>query len=164
MLSAVQFFDVIVFFHVMAVILTFGPTYAYAVFLIAAEKRGGRAIPAVGDGIAMWDRIGSTAGLLVILASGLYLTADRWDFADFFISWGFLAIIVIGGIVHGYLRPRTRQLVELAERDIAATPGEGPVKFSSEFQALNAQVGKVGTVVGVVVLLTVYVMTAKPFL
>ena len=52
---------------------------------------------------------------------------------------------------------------EIAERDIAAS-GEGPVTLSAEFQALNQQVAKVGTATGIFLILTIYVMTAKPFL
>lgn len=162
--AAVQFYDVVLFVHVAAVVLAFGPTFAYPVFLAAAERRGGRALPAVGDGISAWDRIAGTVGILVILASGVYLVADRWDFADFFVSWGFLAIIVLGGLVHGYFGPRTRRLVELAERDIKATPGDGPVEFSAEYRRLSKQVGRVGGAAGLIVILTLYVMTAQPFL
>ena len=36
--TAVQFYDVIVFAHILAVVLAFGPTYAYPVFLAVAEK------------------------------------------------------------------------------------------------------------------------------
>jgi hypothetical protein len=162
--SAVQFYDVVVFVHIMTVILAFGPTYAYPVFLTAAARRGGRAIPSVADGILMWDRIASTAGVVVILATGIYLAADRWEFSDFFISWGFLAIIVLAGLAHGYFIPRTRKMLETAERDIAAAPGDEAVEFSDDFRAMEAQMNKVGPAAGLLVLVTVYVMTAKPFL
>jgi hypothetical protein len=162
--AAVQFYDVVLFVHITGVVLAFGPTFAYAVFLAAAERRGGRAIPAVGDGIGIWDKLASTVGILVILGTGLYLVADRWSFADFFVSWGFLAIIVLTGLAHGYFRPRTRRLVELAERDIEATPGIGPVEFSSEYRELSDQIGKVGGLAGLIVIVTLYIMTAQPFL
>mgnify|MGYP000689856124 CR=1 FL=1 len=51
----------------------------------------------------------------------------------------------------------------IAERDIAAA-GDGDVQLSAEYQALNQQVAKVGMAVGLFVVLTIYVMTAKPFL
>lgn len=162
--AAVQFYEVVVFFHITAVVLSFGPTFAYAVFINAAAKRGGRAIPAVGEAIHNWDRVASTAGVLVILASGVYLTADRWEFSEFFVSSGFLAIIVLAGLAHGFFIPRTKQLVEWADRDIKASPGEGPVSFSEDFQRLSEQMNKVGPIAGLVVILAIYIMTAKPFL
>jgi hypothetical protein len=162
--TAVTFYDVILFFHITAVVLSFGPTYAYPVFLAVAEKSAPRALPAVGRGIAAWERIG-TPMLVVILAAGIYLVADSpaWSFDDFYVSWGFVAIIIIGGLSGAYFAPKTTQLIEIAERDIAAA-GDGEVKFSDDFNALNRQIGQVGAFAGILGLLTIYVMTAKPFL
>ena len=36
--------------------------------------------------------------------------------------------------------------------------------FRPEFQALNKQIGQVGTFAGILGILTIYVMTANPFL
>lgn len=159
--ASVQFYDVILFVHVTAVVLAFGPTFAYPVFLAVAEKTDPRALPVVGRAIAAWDRI-AMGLIVVVLAAGLYLTIDRWSFADFFVSWGLLAVILLGGLAGGYFTPRTRRLVELAERDIKAA-GDGPVELSEEYHQLNAQVAKVGTAAGLVIVLTIYVMVAQPF-
>lgn len=167
MVTAVTFYDVVLFIHILAVVLAFGPTFAYPVFLAVAERTDPRAIPAVGRGIVAWDRVGIWM-LLVILGGGVYLVGDSaaWSYGDFYISFGFLAVIVLGGLVGAYFTPKTRRLVELAERDIAASdesPG-GEVRFSDEFQALNRRLGQVGAFTGVLVIVTIYVMTAKPFL
>ena len=161
MISAVQFYDVVLFVHILAVVLAFGPTFAYGVFLSVAQRTDPRAIPAVGRGIQAWDKIASFL-LIVILAAGIYLTADRWEFSDFFISWGFLAVIAIGALSGGFFMPQTRKAVELAERDIAAS-GDGPVQLSAEFEAVNKRLGQVGGAAGLLVVLTIYVMTAQPF-
>lgn len=159
--TAVQFYDVVLFFHILAVVLAFGPTFAYGLFIAIAQREGGVGVPAVGRSIVTWDRIAGTLGMTVILISGLYLVGDGpWDFSDFFVSWGFVAILVIFGLVHGYLGPRTRRAVELAERDLGS-PGGG---LSSEFEGISAQLARVGTLAGLIVVLTIYVMTAKPFL
>jgi hypothetical protein len=165
--AAVTFYDVVLFVHILAVVLAFGPTFAYPVFLAVAERTDPRAIPAVGRGIAAWDRI-AIMMLVVILAAGLYLVADSsaWSFGDFYVSFGFAAVIVLGGLAGAYFTPNTRKLIELAERDIAASShsADGRVELSPEFQALNRRVGQVWTFVGVLVIITIYVMTAKPFL
>ena len=163
MLTAVTFYSVIAFFHILAVVLAFGPTYAYPVFLAVAERTDPRALPAVGRGIEAWDKI-SLVMLVVILAAGIYLTADGvWSFGDFYVSWGIAVVIILGGLTSMFFTPKTRQLVAIAERDIAAS-GDGEVKLSEDFQALNKQLAKVGTFAGVLIILTIYVMTAKPFL
>ena len=162
LISSVQFYDVVLFFHILAVVLAFGPTFAYPMFIQIAERTDPRALPAIGRGIHAWDRVGNVL-LLVILVAGIYLAADRWDFSDFYVSWGFVAVILIGGLTGAYFMPRSKKIVELAERDIAAS-GNGPVELSPEYQALSKQLGQVGMFAGLVVILTIYVMTAKPFL
>jgi hypothetical protein len=54
-------------------------------------------------------------------------------------------------------------LVEVAEADIAAS-GAGEVTLSEEAREISGALGRVGPLAGVIVLLTVYFMTAKPFL
>lgn len=151
--AAVEFYDVIVFFHVLAVVLAFGPTFAYPVFFAVAGRTNPAALPVVGRAVLTWDRSAGTLGMLVILASGIYLTSDRWDFSDFFTSWGMLAIIVLFGMVHGIFIPQTRKFVEAAEagRD-------------EEAQAFAARLNRAGPIAGLIVVLTIYVMAAKPFL
>lgn len=162
-LADVAFFDVVVFFHILAAVLAFGPTFAYVVFLGTAMSDGGRAVPTVGRAMLKWDSSIGAAASLVILGTGIYLACDRWDFGDFFVGWGILAILVILGVVHGVLLPMTRKAVAVAERDIAATPS-GDVTFSAEFNELNKKLGQIGTALGLLIILTIYFMTAKPFL
>jgi hypothetical protein len=159
----VEFYNVVLFFHITSVVLAFGPTFAYGLFIAIAQREGGVAVPAVGRSIVTWDRIAGTLGMVVILISGIYMAssdARGWEFSDFFISWGFVAILLLFGLVHGYFGPRTRKAVELAERDLGGSEG----KLSTEFDALSAQIAKVGSAAGLVIVLTIYVMTAKPFL
>jgi hypothetical protein len=159
--TAVQFYDVVKFFHILAVVLAFGPTFAYGVFIAFAAREGGVAVPPVGRAIVAWDRVAGTLGMLVILLSGIYLVSDGpWEASDFFVSWGFVAILILFALVHGFFAPRTREAVRLAERDL----GGGDGKLSSEWDALSAKLSKVGGIAGLIVVLTIYVMTAKPFL
>lgn len=161
--ATVQFHNVVLFVHILAVVLAFGPTFAYGVFITIAQREGGAAVPAVGRGILTWDRTAGTIGMTLILLSGMYLTSydgSPWEFSQFFVSWGFVAILVLFGLSHGFFIPQTKQAIELAERDLK----EGDGTLSAEFEDKSALLGKVGPVAGVIVILTVYVMTAKPFL
>jgi len=163
MLQAVTFYDVGVFFHILFVVLALGPTYAYGVFLAVAEKTDPRAIPVVARGVMAWDRVAQIM-LLGILVAGLYVVIDGpWEFSDFFVSWGFVAVIIFGGASGAFFMPKTKELIAVAERDIAAS-GQGEVKLSADFQALSGALAKVGAAVGLFGVLTIYVMTAKPFL
>jgi hypothetical protein len=159
--ASVEFYDVVLFVHILSVVLAFGPTFAYGLFIAIAQREGGIAVPAVGRSIVTWDRTAGTLGMALILLSGIYMASrDFWEFSDFFISWGFVAILVLFGLVHGFFAPSTRKAVALAERDLKSPEGE----LSTEFNVLSAQIARVGSLAGLIVVLTIYVMTAKPFL
>ena len=84
-----------------------------------------------------------TIGAILILLTGLYLAGDRWDFGDFFVTWGLLAIIVLLGLVHGFFLPNERRAEQLAKRDIEASGG-GEVQFSDEFDEVSGKHGPHG--------------------
>ena len=138
----------------MAFFIAFGPTYAYGVFIAFAAKAGPTAMAYTARAMLTWDRIAVTTGALVLLATGVYMAADGpFDFSDFFVSWGFVAFIVVLGLTHGFFIPNTRRVIELLDK------GQ-----QEEAEAVGDKVGKVGAALGVFVILTIYVMTAKPFL
>jgi hypothetical protein len=159
--ATVTFYSVVVFFHIAAVVVGLGPTFAYGAYFATAQREGNSAMPTIGRTIVFWDRTVNTAAMTLILITGIYLTADGpYGMGSFFVSWGFVAIIFLLGITHGFFIPRTKKAVELAERDLAAPEGG----TSAEFGALSAQLARVGIFTGIIVILTVYVMTTKPFL
>ena len=163
MIAAVQFYDVVVWLHITAAVLAFGPTFGYAFFQTVAERTDPRAVPAVMRAMSMIDRFLVTPGILVVIAAGLYLTIDRFEFSDVFVGVGILAAIVLLGLVHGFFGPAERKLTELAERDIEAARG-GEVELSDEYLAISKRTGQIGTLAGLIVILTIYFMAAKPFL
>jgi len=159
--ATVTFYSVVVFFHIAAVVIGFGPTFAYGAYMATAQREGGQAIPLIGRTIVFWDRTVNTAAMTLILLTGIYLASDGpYGTGSFFISWGFVAIVILFALTHAFFIPMTRRAVELAERDLAAPDG----KLSAEFEALSGQLAKVGIAAGLLVILTIYVMTAKPFL
>ena len=100
-----------------------------------------------------WSQVATRLGILVILVTGLYLVDDRWDFADFFASWGIIVTLILFALSQWYFIPTTQRFVEAAEAG-----------RTDEVQAIAASQQKVGPIAGILVILTIYVMTAKPFL
>ncbi len=159
----VQFYDVVLWLHISAAILAFGPTFGYAFFQTIAERTNPRAVPTVMRTMSTIDRVMVTPGVLVLIAAGIYLAADRWEFSDAFVGAGIVLALILLGLVHGFFLPTERKLAQLAERDIAAA-GDGEVKLSDEYMAISKRTGHIGTLAGLIVILAVYLMTAKPFL
>jgi uncharacterized membrane protein len=166
MLSPMEFATIIspgykfaLFLHILAVVLAFGPTFGYA-FFFSVTPQFPRATPAVIASIQKIDRYLVTPGMIVLLLAGIYLLADGpWKTSDAFIGVGFLAIIALFGLQHGFFRPQSARARELAERDLQS--GD---EFSTEFTAISERLSKVGTLAGLIVVVTVFFMAYKPFL
>jgi uncharacterized membrane protein len=149
------------FLHVVADVLAFGPTFGYAFFFSVVPKYP-RSAPAVLEGIQKVDRYLVNPGMIVLLLAGIYLliaSDDAWSGGDAFISVGFLAIIVLFGLQHAFFQPKVRELRGIAERDLEKGDALG-----EEFEAIGEQVGKVGTLAGLIVVVTIFFMSYKPFM
>jgi Predicted integral membrane protein (DUF2269) len=161
--AEVQFYDVIVWLHVSAVVAGLGPTFAFGLYLALAGRKYPRSMPAILEAQCTISRTQVTIAALVILGSGIYLAADRWEFSDFFVIAGLVAIVILMAMVHGFFVPNEVRAREIAERDID-TAGAGEVKFSDEFDRRMRGSAIAGAIAGLIVILTIYFMTTKPFL
>jgi uncharacterized membrane protein len=149
----------VLFLHILAVVVAFGPTFAYALFA-SVTQRYPRATPAILEGIQRSDRYLVNPGMIVLLLAGLYLLSDGpWKAGDAFVSVGIAAILVLFGLQHGFFQPQVRRAKELAERDL-----ERGDELSAEFLAVSQRLGQVGSMAGLIVVVTVFFMTYKPFL
>lgn len=149
------------FLHILAVVLAFGPTFGYAVFFSVAPQYP-RAVPAILTGIQRCDRYLVQPGLIVILLAGIYLLVasdDAWSGSDAFVTVGFIAIIALFGLQHAFFRPQTEKAKELAERDLQK--GE---QLSPEFEAISERLSNVGKIAGLIVVVTIFFMSYKPFM
>ena len=154
-------YKITLFLHILAVVLAFGPTFAYAIFGAVAQQNP-RATPAILNGIQACDRYLVTPGMVVALIAGIGLLAmsdGAWDTSDAFVGIGFLAIFVLFGLQHGFFRPQTQKAKEIAERDLKA--GE---TLSPDFEAVTERISNVGKLAGLIVVVAIFFMTYKPFL
>jgi hypothetical protein len=99
-----------------------------------------------------------TPGLIVILLAGIYLLVEGpWESSETFITVGFVAIIALFGLQHGFFRPQEAKARELAERDLKS--GD---TLSAEFEAVSRRLSTVGPLAGLIVVVTIFFMTVKP--
>jgi hypothetical protein len=165
LIPAVTFYTFVLAVHIAAIVIAFGVTFAYPVMYAVGIRSESRSMPG-------FHRIQDSVGKFVIspflglaLLAGIYLASKLHVWSDFYVQWGLVVIVVIGGLGGVFFAPRERRLAELAERDIAAAdqtaPGEPNVVFSAEYKALRQQVLSVGLLTNVLILLTIYFMTAQ---
>lgn len=154
-------YKIALFLHILAVVLAFGPTFGYGI-LFSVLPDHPRATPAVIAGVQKIDRYLVTPGMVVVLLAGIYLmiaSDDAWDGSEAFITVGFIAILALFGLQHGFFRPQTAKARALAERDLKA--GD---TLSEEFDAVSQRLAKVGPIAGLIVVVTIFFMSYKPFM
>jgi Predicted integral membrane protein (DUF2269) len=156
-LADITGYSVGLFIHILAVVLAFGPTFAYGLIFSVMPKYP-RAAPAFFEAIRRVDRYLVDPGMAVVLLAGIYLMSEgNWDGGEVFITIGFLAIVVLFGLQHAFFRPQGQKARELAERDL-----EKGDSFSPEFEEISRRLGSVGPIAGLIVVVTIFFMTVKP--
>jgi hypothetical protein len=156
-LANITGYSVGLFIHILAVVLAFGPTFAYGI-LFSVLPSYPRATPALLAGIQRIDRYLVTPGLVVVLLAGIYVMAEgNWESSESFITIGFVAVIALFGLQHGFFRPQTAKAKGLAERDL-----KNGDTLSDEFEEVSRRLGTVGPIAGLIVVVTIFFMTVKP--
>jgi hypothetical protein len=161
-LVAVTFYTFALAVHIAAIVIAFGVTFAYPVMYAVGIKSEPRSMPGV-------HRIQDSVGKFVIspflglaLLAGIYLASKLHTWSDFYVQWGLGVIVLLGALGGAYFAPRERRLAELAERDVGASEATASgFVFSAEYKALRQQVFSVNLAANVLVLLTIYFMTAQ---
>ncbi|MGV1048723.1 MAG: DUF2269 family protein [Solirubrobacterales bacterium] len=154
-------YKIALFLHILAVVLAFGPTFGYGFFFSVAPQYP-RAAPALLAGIQRVDRYLVNPGMVIVLLAGIYLMAASdsvWDGSDAFIVVGFVAIIALFGLQHGFFQPQVQKAKELAERDLRAGDALGP-----EFEGIAQKLSQAGTAAGIIIVVAVFFMVYKPFM
>jgi uncharacterized membrane protein len=156
-LANITDYSVGLFIHILAVVLAFGPTFGYGI-LFSVLPQYPRATPGLLAGIQRIDRYLVDPGMIVLLLAGIYLMAEGpYDGSEAFIAVGFIAIIALFGLQHGFFRPQTAKAKEIAERDLQA--GD---TLSDEFEEISRRLGTVGPIAGLIVVVTIFFMVVKP--
>jgi uncharacterized membrane protein len=154
-------YKIVLFLHILAVVLAFGPTFGYAFFFSVAPQYP-TATPAILAGVQKVDKYLVNPGMVVLLLAGIGLLSasdGAWDTSDVFVGVGILAILVLFGLQHGFFQPQVKKAKAVAERDLKS--GD---TLSPEFEVIAQRFGQVGTLAGIIVVVTIFFMTYKPFL
>jgi uncharacterized membrane protein len=162
MTLAVTTFEISVFIHVAAVVVGFGATFAEAIAFPVAMKLDPRHLPYVYALQLAINRFFVGPAMVLILLTGFYQVSEgNFSLGDAWIAITLGIVIVLGAINGAYFIPTDRKLMAMATAEIAAA-GAGAVTLSDDFQRRARNEGIVGTVVGILILLAVFLMITKP--
>ena len=160
MVATVEFFEVVLAVHIMAVVFAFGATFAYPVLLGAVTKADARALPALYKALHAISRMVIMPGLAVVVICGIYLASKLHVWSEFYVQWGIGVAVVIGAVEGMFLSPHEKRLCEVADRDAAAA-GDAQISWSAEHDTLVKRIGAVGATMDLLVILTILFMVLK---
>jgi hypothetical protein len=132
---AASFYDVILGVHVMAVVVAFGVTFAYPIMFAVGARHGARSLPLLHRIEYTIERFLVNPGLVVVLAAGIFLASDGHHWSELFVQWGLAAVIA---------------------------SEHGDPQMSEEYQGLVRRLSIVGSLLSVIVLITILFMAIKP--
>jgi small-conductance mechanosensitive channel len=162
-LASLRFFDVVLFLHITSVVIAFGVLFTYPIVVPLTVRNAPRQVAWLHEMQVAVGRTVVTPAAALILLTGIYLAADADVFSKWWVTVPLIAIIVILGLGGAYFAPRDRKLADLARRDIDAA-GESQVVFSQEYEDLGRQVGTVGALMVLLVVVVIFVMVTGPLL
>jgi hypothetical protein len=161
--TAVTSLEISVFIHVAAVVVGFGVTFAEAIALPVAMKLDPRHLPYVYTLQLAINRFFVGPALLLVILTGFYQVAELdLSMGEFWISATFAIVIVIGAINGAYFIPTDRKLLAMVTKELAAAPPGGEVTLSEDYGRRARTEGIVGTLVGVLLIVAIFLMVVKP--
>jgi hypothetical protein len=160
---AASFYEVVLAIHIMAVVIAFGVTFAYPIMFAVAAKHDPRSLPLVHRIEYTVERMLINPGLGLVLLAGIYLASKGHYWSDFFVQWGLAVVVVIGALTGAVMIPTAKRAELVAARDLATidagTPGAEPsVEMSEEYRALVRRLSTVGSLLSLLVLVTIAIM------
>ena len=161
LIPAASAYDFVLGIHIMAVVVAFGVTFAYPIMFAVGARHGARSLPLLHRIEYTIERYLINPSLVVVLAAGVFLAGDGHHWSEFFVQWGFAAVIVIGGLVGAVMIPTAKRAEQIAQRDVAAA-GHGDPEMSEEYRALVRRLSAVGSLLSALVLITILIMAVKP--
>jgi hypothetical protein len=159
-IATVQFFEVVLAVHIIAVVFAFGATFAYPVLLGAVGRADSRSLPALYKAIHAISVKVIMPGLAIVVVCGIYLASKLHVWSEFYVQWGIGVAVVIGAVEGVFLSPNEKRLCEVADRDAAAA-GDAQISWSAEHDTLVKRIGAVGATMDLLVILTILFMVLK---
>jgi hypothetical protein len=146
----VSTYSVVVALHIIAVVAAYGLPLTAPLLVPYVRRHHPAALPGVHAAQLRLNNLVTGPGTVLALALGLYLAGkgDHWD--EPFVGVGLGAIAIIAVVGGGVIVPALKRLTVL-----------DPV--SSQYGAVYRRYMTAESLLGAVVLLTIFAMAAKPF-
>jgi uncharacterized membrane protein len=161
-MPAIFFYDVVLAVHIMAVVAAFGVIFAYPIIGAYVTREQPRFLPVMHTIQERLGRFLITPAATVALLAGFYMASDRDYMGKVWVVVPLVILITLLGLAGAFVSPNEKRAAELATRDIAAAPTDGPVTLSPEYEAVASRLAMVGALSSGLVLVAIFFMATKP--
>ena len=158
---ALDSYDVVKALHIIAVLAAYGLPLAYPLLLPYVRRRNPRAMPGIHDVQHRLNLVLTGPGTVLVLGFGLYMASEHDLFDQSWVQVGITAIVLIA-IIGAWVVGASKRMAELSAADVAKAPPGGEVLWSPQYEALYRRYVRVEELLGVIVLVAVFFMAAKP--
>ncbi|MGB0872977.1 MAG: DUF2269 family protein [Solirubrobacterales bacterium] len=151
------FYSLIVSLHVIFAVIGLGSAFAFPFIGALAQKNPQHTVFALEVNFTIIKKWISPMAVLILI-TGLYQVFDGpYSFGDdHWLDISFALFIVYMGIIGAITTPGTRRALELARESAGGPPPQ-------EMIALIQRNAKLGPLLGGIIILTTFLMEAKPF-
>jgi uncharacterized membrane protein len=151
--AGLVFYDAIKSFHIMAVVAGYGLPLAYPFLLPYVRRRYPEAMPGVHDVQHKLNQRLTGPMTVLILLFGAYMASKHHLWGEPWVVVPLAVLVIIGALGGGVVVPATARLSELARSDLAG----------SEYAQVYRRYMAAEVTLGVLVLVAIFFMAAKPF-
>ena len=161
---AVTNYELSVFFHVTAVVVGFGATFAESVMFPVIMKTSVRHLPYLHRLQLTINQFLALPALVIVAGTGIYqMSEGNWDYGDLWVSGTITIVVILAALSLFYFIPSDRKLLPMVERELAdAGPEPKLSDLSDEYGRAARTQGIVGGIAGLLLVVAIYFMTIKP--
>jgi uncharacterized membrane protein len=159
---AVDAYSIALAAHIMAVVAGFGLPMGYPLLVPYVKRTNPTAMPAVHDVQLRLNRMVTAPALVIIFILGGYMANDADVFGEIWVIVPLVILVVIGGVGGAIINPTLVKLIPRARADVDAAGSNPAVTFSADYEALYAKYLRAEQLLGVLVLVAIFFMAAKP--
>jgi uncharacterized membrane protein len=152
-LVALVTYDIVKAAHIIAVVLAYGLPAAYPFLLPHVRRNHPEAMAGVHDVQHRLNQRITGPGTVLILVFGAYMASKHHLWGEVWVIVPLSILVVIGALGGGVVVPATARLSELARDDL------GGVEYARVYRRYMAA----EVLLGVLVLVAIFFMAAKPF-
>ncbi|HZA59188.1 MAG TPA: DUF2269 family protein [Solirubrobacterales bacterium] len=159
---AVSGYELSLFIHITAVMAGFGATFAESVMFPVALNLSPRHLPYVHRLQLTINRYFALPALLIVILTGVYqMSEGDWNYGDFWVSGTMTIVVIIAVLLLAYFIPADKRLQPMVERELAHA-GSAEVTLSEEYQRAARNEGITGSITGILLVVAIFLMVAKP--